>query len=81
MKWKTTMLMLLKHSSNKIKCHSEKNLFGMKLLSHCLSQWANYLFKVSQITLEQRSIERCSNVILLTLNRYLPPGFCHDKQN
>ena len=31
-----------------------------------------YLFKVSKITLEQRSIERCSNVILLTLNRYLP---------
>ena len=33
-----------------------------------------YLFKVSKITLEQRSIERCSNVILLTLNRYLPTG-------
>ena len=40
--------------------------------------WANpvgkYTFKVSNITLEQRSIERCSNVILLTLNRYLPTG-------
>ena len=33
-----------------------------------------YLFKVNKITLEQRSIERCSNVILLTLNRYLPAG-------
>ena len=33
-----------------------------------------YLFKVSKITLEQRSIERCSNVILMNLNRYLPTG-------
>ena len=33
-----------------------------------------YLFKVSKITLEQRPSGRCSNVILLTLNRYLPTG-------
>ena len=33
-----------------------------------------YLFKVSKITLEQRPNGRCSNVILLTLNRYLPTG-------
>ena len=32
------------------------------------------LFKVRKITLEQRSIERCSYVILLTLNSYLPTG-------
>ena len=31
-----------------------------------------YLFKVSKITLGQRQNGRCSNVILLTLNRYLP---------
>ena len=33
-----------------------------------------YLFKVSKITLEQRPSGRCSNVILLTLNKYLPTG-------
>ena len=33
-----------------------------------------YLFKVSKITLEQRLSGRCSKVILLTLNRYLPTG-------
>ena len=33
-----------------------------------------YLFKVSKITLEQRPNGRCSNVILLTLNRYLSTG-------
>ena len=33
-----------------------------------------YLFKVSKITLEQRPDGRCSNVILLTLNRYLFTG-------
>ena len=33
-----------------------------------------YLFKVSKITLEQRPFGRWSNVILLTLNRYLPTG-------
>ena len=33
-----------------------------------------FLFKVSKITLEQRSIERCSNVIFLTLDRYLSTG-------
>ena len=33
-----------------------------------------YLFKVSKITLEQRPDGRCSNVILLTLNRYLSTG-------
>ena len=32
------------------------------------------LFKVSKITSEQRSSERCSDVILLTLNRFLPTG-------
>ena len=30
-----------------------------------------YVFKVNKITLEQRSLERCSNVIFLTLNKYL----------
>ena len=34
----------------------------------------NYLFKVSKITVEQRPSGRCSNVILLTLNRYLQLG-------
>ena len=33
-----------------------------------------YLFKVSKITLEQRPNGRCSNVILLTLDMYLPTG-------
>ena len=33
-----------------------------------------FLFRVSKISLEQRSIERCSNDILLTLNRYLSAG-------
>ena len=37
------------------------------------------LFKVSKITLEQRSLERCSNVILLTLNRHLSTGIKHTK--
>ena len=36
-----------------------------------------YLFKVSKIMLQQRSFERCSNVILLTLNRYFPARFMH----
>ena len=35
---------------------------------------SKYLFKVSKITLEQRPDGRCSNVILLTLNMYLPTG-------
>ena len=35
---------------------------------------SKYLFKVSKITLEQRPDGRCSNVILMTLNRYLPTG-------
>ena len=40
-------------------------------------QVGKYHFKVGKITLEQRPDGRCSNVILLTLNRYLPTGlFC-----
>ena len=35
---------------------------------------SKYLFKVSKITLEQRPDGRCSNVILLIYNRYLPTG-------
>ena len=38
-----------------------------------------YLFKVSKITLEQRPSGRCSNAILLTLNRHLSTGY--DVQN
>ena len=33
-----------------------------------------YLFKVSKTTFEQRSSERRSNVVLQTLNMYLPTG-------
>ena len=36
----------------------------------CPNPVGKYLFKVSKITLEQRY----SNVILLTVNRYLPTG-------
>jgi len=32
------------------------------------------LYKVSKITLDQQSEDRCSNVISLTLNRFLAAG-------
>ena len=50
----------------------EDECFGVKF-SAC-NPVGKYLFKVSKITLEQRSEKRCSNIILLTLNRYLPTG-------
>ena len=39
------------------------------------------LFKVSKITLEQCSNESCSNVILLTLNRFLLAGIGHESND
>ena len=39
-----------------------------------LNRVGKYLFKISKIMLEQRLDGRCSNVILLTLNRHLPLG-------
>ena len=47
--------------------------FSQKIVK---AQWANiYLFKVSNIMLEQRPDGRCSNVILLTLNMYMATGW------
>ena len=44
------------------------------------AEWRqNHLFKVSKIALEQRSLERCSDVILLTFNRYLSARQWHYK--
>ena len=47
------------------------------ILCRTLNPVGKYLFKVSKITLEQRPSGRCSNAILLTLNRYLPTGKLH----
>ena len=46
-----------------------------------IGQVGKYLFKVSKITLDQRLDGHCSNVILLTLNRYLPLGLGVFSQN
>ena len=60
--------------TTRVRVRAEVRVRGRIRLRIRANPVGKYLFKVIKITLEQRSKERCSNVILMTMSRYLPTG-------